>query len=91
MLPRIVSFGPLLLTLLLIIIWTILVGPYSQYGDEWAIYPPMALLPLVVAWHAYQMTIFQPKWPYVVFALVRIPAMLVILVYCMFRLSRDSL
>ena len=90
MMPRIVSFGPLLLTLFLII-WTIVVSPYSQYGDEWAIYPPMALLPLVVAWHVYQMTVFQPKWPYVVFALVHVPAMLVILVYCMFRLSRDSL
>jgi hypothetical protein len=87
---RILSFGPILLTLLLII-WTILVSPYSQYGDNWAIYPPMALLPLAVVWHVYQIVSFKPKWPYVVFFLVHIPAMFVILLYCMFQISKDSL
>jgi hypothetical protein len=87
---RIGSVGPALLTLLLVI-WTVAVSPFSQYGDKWAIYPPMALLPLAIVWHVYQIVSFPQKWKYILFAAVHLPLMLLILIYCMFRISKDSL
>jgi hypothetical protein len=87
---RISSVGPLLLTVLLII-WTLGVSPYSQYGDRWAIYPAMALLPLAIVWHIYQILVCPQKWKYIVFAIVHVPLMSLILIYCMFKISKDSL
>jgi YD repeat-containing protein len=82
--------GPALLTLLLIV-WTFLVSPYSQYGDKWAIYPPMALLLLAVLWHIYQVIFFEPRWKYVIYATIHLPVMAIILIYCMMIISKDSI
>jgi hypothetical protein len=42
--------APILGTILLVI-WTLVVSPYSKYGDAWAICPALLALPAVLIWH----------------------------------------
>jgi hypothetical protein len=87
---RVKRLGPAVLTLLLIL-WTSVVSPYSHYGDKWAIYPPIALLLLAVVWHALLVMFLQPRWKYVIYAVMHLPVMVLVLAYCMMLISKDSL
>jgi hypothetical protein len=81
-------FGPLFLTLL-VMVWTLVVSPYSKYGDNWAIYPPIALFLLAIIWHIY-LVVTSFRWEFVLYAVLHIPVMFLILFRCMFLISKDS-
>jgi len=53
------SAGPRIGTLIapalasgVLVLWTAAVYSFSGYGDAWAIWPALAVLPIVAIWHA---------------------------------------
>jgi len=84
------KYGPLLLTVFLII-WTIVVSPYSKYGNDWAVYPALAVLPIVVIWHSVLVILEKSKGVFIAYGLVHTAILFVIWVYCLMKISKDSL
>lgn len=80
---------PVGLTILLII-WTILVSPYSKYGDNWAIYPAVIVLPFAVIWHVYLIFTQQPRSGFILYAIGHIALLFFIWIYCLMKISKDS-
>ncbi len=80
---------PVLLTRLLIV-WTALVYPFSQYGS-WLIYPALAMMPLVVVLHVILIVQKTPKMPYVLYALVHLAVLIPLWFGCLMLISKDSL
>jgi hypothetical protein len=81
---------PVFLTLFLIV-WTILVSPYSKYGDNWAIYPALLVLPIVVIWHVYLIVTQQPRSSFVLYGAVHSIGLFAIWIYCLMKISKDAL
>ena len=81
---------PLLLTAFLVV-WTLAVQPFSGYGDNWAMWPAMAVLPLAVVIHIYLVVTLRPKWPLVGYAAVHLSALLLVSIICLMRITKDSL
>jgi hypothetical protein len=81
---------PLVLTILLVC-WTALVSPFSKYGDNWAIYPALIVLPLTVLVHGWLIIANKPAMPFVAYAATHIPFQFVIWIYCLMKISKDSL
>ena len=48
--PWRVILSPILVTVLLVL-WTIAVSPKTSFGDSWAIWPVVFMLPAVLVWH----------------------------------------
>ena len=85
-----VRFGPVGLTVFLIL-WTIIVSPYSKYGDNWAIYPALPILPIVVIWHLVLFFIEKEKKVVILYGFIHISILIVIWLYCLMKISKDSL
>jgi hypothetical protein len=81
---------PVLLTVF-VIVWTLAVQPFTQYDDYWALWPVTLALPLAFAVHIYLAATLRPKWPLVGYAAVHLSALLLIVVICLMRISKDSL
>jgi len=84
---------PFFITLLLIG-WTVIVSPYSQYGDNWAILPALIMAPIVFFWH--MLLIFNNKGKekkilLSFYAVIHILIFLMIWIYCLMKISKDSL
>ncbi len=84
------KYGPLGLIVALIL-WTALVTPYSKYGDKWAIYPALAILPIWVLWQAAYLIRERFRAEVVVFATIQAVIFAFIWIYCLMRISKDSL
>ena len=82
--------GPIFLTLFLVL-WTLSVSPYSKYGDNWAIYPAMLVLPAALLWHVALIWFQKPRLPLIVYAVIHLVLLFWIWVYCLMKISRDSL
>ena len=48
--PWRVILSPILVSVLLVL-WTIAVSPKTSFGDSWAIWPVVFMLPVVLVWH----------------------------------------
>jgi len=83
-------YWPLFLTGTLIL-WTILVSPYSKYGDTWAIMPALVTFPLVLGLHIF--LAYRNKWRtgVMVYGMVHCIIFFVIWMGCLMRISKDSL
>ena len=46
------TIGPVFFTIS-ILVWTVGVSPYTNYGDNWALYPVLAAAIAVILWHIY--------------------------------------
>ncbi len=82
--------GPVGLTILLIV-WTIVVSPYSKYGDNWAVYPAVFILPAVLIWHAILIYIGKPRSFFIVYGLVHSAVLFIAWMYCLMKITKDSL
>jgi hypothetical protein len=84
---------PVFITLLLIG-WTIIVSPYSQYGDNWAILPALIMVPIVFFWHMFLIFYNRGKEKKILFsfyAVIHFLMFLVIWFYCLMKISKDCL
>ena len=86
--PRVAT--PVLLTAF-VVVWTLAVQPFTRYGDNWALWPVMLSLPVAAGIHIYLVATLRPKWPLVGYAAVHLLALLLIVIICMMRISKDSL
>ncbi len=75
----------------LVIVWTLVVQPFTRYGDNWAVWPVILSVPLVAAIHIYLVAALRPKWPLVGYAVVHILALVSVVIVCVMRISKDSL
>lgn len=76
---------------ILLILWTTLVSPYSSYGDKWAIYPAIAVLPIVLLWHVYLGITQRPRATFVAYGVVHVGILFVVWIYCLMKISKDAL
>lgn len=85
-----VQLLPIALTVFLIF-WTILVSPYSKYGDYWAILPALAVLPLVMLLHVVFVFMYEPKMPMMIYGVAHIAILVIIWMWSLILISKDSL
>ena len=74
-----------------LIAWTAIVYPHSEYGDNWAILPAVAVLPSVVVAHIYAILNVQTKLVAVLCGVIYVLALFPIWVVCLMLISKDSL
>ena len=84
------KYGPLLCTLFLVV-WTMVVSPYSRYGDNWAVYPALAVLPIVIIWHIVLVVLEKSKGAFIAYGLVHTAILFAVLMYCLMKITKDSL
>lgn len=89
-LSKLLKFGPVALTCALVA-WTFAVSPYSEYGDDWAIYPALAVLPLAVIWHGYLIVTEKFSLAVILYGVGHILVLAVIWFYCLMKISKDAL
>jgi hypothetical protein len=84
------TYAPVGVTALLIL-WMILVSPYSKYADMWAIGPALLMLPLVVGLHL--LLAYKARWSggFVAYALVHCALFFAIWIGCLMAISKDSI
>jgi hypothetical protein len=56
----------------LIAAWAILVSPYSEYGDNWAVFPVLASALLIIVAHVTLVVCYKPRWAYMLYALLHL-------------------
>ena len=85
-----VVYTPLGITALLVV-WAVLVSPYSKYGDSWAIVPALLTVPLVVGVHV--LLDYKAQWrnDFVAYGLLNCALFFAIWIYCLMAISKDSL
>jgi hypothetical protein len=84
------AFLPICCTLLLVI-WTASVYRFSKYGDNWAVWPALLMCPLFLATHIYLIVRRQPRSTYWIYAGVDAVFFVVIWIYALMVISKDSL
>ncbi len=88
--PSSMTYWPIYLTIVLII-WTMIVKPYSKYGDYWAIDPAIILFPIVFIIHIIIMYKKEFKMKYVIYSLVHLTIFFSIWLMCLALISKDSI
>ena len=86
---KILILLPVFLTLLLVT-WTALVYPYSQYGS-WYVYPALAIAPLILMCHIVLIVRNTPRMPFVLYAVVHAAVLYPLWFGCLMLISKDSL
>ena len=87
---KLIQYVPVILTVTLIL-WTIAVSPHSKYGDNWAIYPAVFILPIVIFWHVGLIIAYRPRIHFFLYGLLHTLILFVIWMICIMRISKDSL
>ena len=72
-------------------LWTWIVSPYSQYGDNWAVVPAIVLFLAVIGWHLALIITQQQRWLLAIYAVVHVALLFEPWIYCLGRISKDSL
>ena len=81
---------PLLLTVLLLI-WTLTTTPFTSFGNRWAVYPALAILPLTLVSHIALIVARRPRLPFLLYALVHMPIQVYVWQLCLILISKDWL
>jgi len=95
---RVLALAPIAFTVLLVA-WTVVVSPFSKYGDNWAVMPAVALAPIVIAWHLSLLGVRLGDWAcrrdilvaYSVYGFVHLCIFAGIWLFCLMKISKDSL
>jgi hypothetical protein len=84
------AYLPVVFTIALLL-WTAIVSPYSKYGDAWAIIPALSILPIVLGLHIF--LAFKRRWQsgWIVYGVVHVSILLVVWIWCLMLISKDSL
>jgi hypothetical protein len=81
---------PLIFTGVLFL-WTWIVSPYSEYGDNWAVIPAIVLFFAVIVWHVALIITQQQRFFLAAYAVVHVALLFYPWIYCLMRISKDSL
>ena len=88
--PRLAT--PVGLTLL-VLLWTFVVSRYTQYGDNWAIYPVIVVALVIIGWHIF--LIVKPnlvsRASMIIYGLLHTAAFSYVFMYSLMLISKDSL
>ena len=73
--------------------WAFIVSPQTKYGDNWAVYPVLAVAIIILAWHSF--LIIKPKplsrISAIVYGLLHLGIFTYIFIYSLMLISKDSL
>jgi hypothetical protein len=75
----------------LIFLWTWIVAPYSKYGDNWAVVPVIVLFAAVILWHLGLIVTQKEKLLCISYGVVHVAILFRPWIYCLMKLSKDSL
>ena len=78
-----------ILLMLLLIIWTLAVYKFTQYGS-WEIYPALLIFPLALLWHIFLIIIEKPKLFFVSYAVIHLLLLFGLWLGCLMLISKDS-
>jgi hypothetical protein len=81
---------PLIFTGVLFL-WTWVVSPYSEYGDNWAVVPAIILFIAVIGWHVGLIITQRQKFLLAAYAVAHVALLFYPWIYCLMRISKDSL
>ena len=81
---------PLIFTGILFL-WTWIVSPYSKYGDNWAVVPAVLLFVAVIVWHVALIITQQERLALTAYAVAHVAVLFYPWIYCLMRISKDSL
>jgi hypothetical protein len=84
------SSAPLFLTLLLIL-WTLLTAPITSFGNRWAVYPAIFVLPLTFLFHVGLIVKRRPRAPFILYAIVHLSIQWYAWQMCLILISKDWL
>jgi hypothetical protein len=74
-----------------LIAWTLVVSPFSDYGDTWAILPAVLALPVVLLWHVALGVLLRGRRRSVILvALAHILVLVPVWVLCLVAISKDG-
>jgi hypothetical protein len=76
---------------LILVIWTLLISPYSKYGDNWAVYPAIVIFAVIISWHIGLVYFEKSKIMFVLYGFLHIGVSVFLWVYCLMKISKDSL
>lgn len=82
--------APLLLTALLLV-WTLTTAPFTTFGNRWAVYPAIAILPLTFLLHIVLIVAKRPRLPYILYAIVHMAIQAYLWQVCLILISKDWL
>ena len=72
-------------------IWTLVVSPHTRYGDNWAVYPVLIAFLGVLGLHAFLLVRGPYRGALAVYALVHLGLWVPFGLWCLMRISKDSL
>ena len=75
----------------MMVVWTVIISPYTKYGDTWAVLPIIIMFSSAIVLHF--ILLIEKSWAvnYIAYAVMHIPASFMIGIYCLSRISKDSL
>ena len=85
-------FTPVLLSIL-VLIWSLSISPYTQYGDNWAIYPVIIFGIIIIGWHIFLIlnkSILKRTYA-IAYGLIHIAIFAYLFMYSLMVISKDSL
>ena len=84
--------APIIMSLI-IIVWTVIVSPYTAYGDDWAMIPVLIMAVLILIWHIY--LLFRPantsRLLLSLYAVIHVYVLITIVGFSLVIISKDSL
>ena len=81
--------GPLIVTAL-VMIWTVLVSPFTQYGDDWAVYPVLLAFLVVLGLHVILVVRRPPRLTMIAYAALHLAFWVPFGIWCLMSISKDS-
>ena len=87
--PRL--FTPVGLTLL-VLLWTFVVSRFTQYGDNWAIYPVIVVALIITGWHIFLIAkpILVSSLFMIIYGLLHMAAFAYVFMASLMLISKDS-
>jgi hypothetical protein len=84
------KYWPIILTVLLIC-WTLIVSPFTSYGDRWALIPVLVVFASVVAIHLRRL--FKEGWTSgeVIYGILSVGILFLVSIWSLTLISKDSL
>lgn len=75
----------------LLLLWTVITSPWSNYGDLWAIIPAILIFPMVFCLHIFLLVKNDWQIKFVFYGIAHLAILFVISVACLMIISKDSL
>jgi hypothetical protein len=74
-----------------LVVWTMAVYPFSKYGDNWAIWPALLVLPLALFMHIYLVVTLRPRRSLIFYGIIHLAFLAVLWFGCLMLISKDAI